>query len=396
MHIKRFEADTLDEALEAVRTTLGPDALILSSRTITRARGVFGLLARSGVEVQAALERGRPSGPTLALDSRPAFQSEPGRGSGALESELRSLLAGLREEIAVLRLRESFEEEIRSELRGLRAALARSGASAVEAAQGVRRRESLEGEMAELVDAGLDPVHARTLVDQQVDEARQTPGSARRLDRILFDRIEARLAPPRPDGAHRIRMLVGPPGSGKTTTLAKLAGRSEEGEREVALVSLDPFRIGAREQLHAFAGLLDSPYCALSSPAELDAVARREPRRAILVDTAGRSPADAAYLASLDALDPALRAATSIELVVDATARTDVARAQLRRFAALRPDRLILTKLDECDSLAPVVNLLLDERCPPVCWLGTGQRVPEDLEVAEPARFWTSLARRAA
>jgi flagellar biosynthesis protein FlhF len=396
MHIKRFVADSLDEALEAVRVALGPDALILSSRTITLSRGAFGLLARRGVEVQAALERGSSAERSAAADLRRPDESGRREGGHELESELRSLLGGLRQEIAVLRRRESFEDEVRSELRGLRVALAQHTAREIVRAEASGSHAGVDLELARLVAAGIDLVHARALAAQRERESDAGGKAPRSLDQILSERLEGRLTPPRADGARRIRMLVGAPGSGKTTTLAKLAGRSEEGEREVALVSLDPFRMGARDQLRAFAELLDSPFSAISSPAELAEVARRETRRSILVDTAGRSPADALRLVGLESLDPALREATSIELVVDATARAEVARAQVERFASLRPDRLILTKLDECDSLAPVVNLLLDERCPPVCWLGTGQRVPEDLEIAEPAVFVASLARRAA
>jgi len=374
MHIKRFEADTLEAALEQVRASLGPDALILSSRTVLRGRSAFGLLARRGVEVQAAAERGsvpKPARPEAADD-------------------LPGLVDALRRALAGLRRSEGFEEEIRSELVGLRRALGARGL----AGDGASR----DGAVESLAHAGLDGLHARSLVDAWRAEGED--GRGRSLGAVLQARIEARLAPPRCDDPRRIRVLVGAPGSGKTTSLAKLAGRSEEGEREVAFVSLDPFRIGARDQLRTYAALLDAPFCPLEGPAGLPEIARRHPGHAILVDTAGRSPADADRLAVLDPFRgegaEALRRETSIELVVDATARIDVARAQLARFAPLAPDRLLLTKLDECDSLVPVVNLLLDERCPPVCWLGTGQRVPEDLEIAEPAPFVDAVMRRAA
>jgi len=389
MHIKRFEADTLDEALAQVRERLGADALILSTRSVQRGRGAFGLFARMGVEVQAALERGAPGRRAGAADDAAGARLEAigPAGEGAPERDAFAALVGdLRRELGVLRRRESFEEEVRSELRGLRQALG--------------RRPEREGDpgservSTSLARAGVDWIHAEALAAAWAGD--RASGRARSIEGLLHERIEARLAPPRTDLARRIRILVGAPGAGKTTTLAKLAGRSDEGEREVAFVSLDPFRIGARDQLRGFANLLEAPFDALSTPASLPEIARRHPEHAILVDTAGRSPGDGERLAALDALHGPLRAETSIELVVDATARREVARAQLARFAPLRPDRLILTKLDECDDLAPVVNLLLDDGCPPVCWLGTGQRVPEDLEIAEPGRFVSSLLGRAA
>ncbi len=378
MHIKRFEAETMEAALAQVRETLGPDALILSSRTLQRGRGAFGLLARRSVEVQAALPRAAER-----AEAPPAVRgSEPGSVDGAVPG----LVEALRRELAALRRREPFEEEVRSELRGLRAAVGRL----VEA----RPEATFDRAVCALARAGLDWIHAQSLVAEwQGRSAEPAPPS---LERVLTARLEAKLVPPRPDSAAAVRVLVGAPGAGKTTTLAKLAGRSDEGEREVAFASLDPFRIGAREQLRAYAALLDSPYRELSAPEELAEVARRHPGHAIFVDTAGRSPADAARLAPLEGLRHTLGRETAIELVVDATARGDVARAQLARFAPLAPDRLILTRLDECDGLAPVVNLLLDEHCPPLCWLGTGQRVPEDLEIAEPGLFARDVMSRAA
>jgi len=385
MHIKRFEGATMEEALAQVRATLGPDALILSSRTTRRRGAAFGLLARSVVEVQAAVPRG--SGLCAKSEAeRTDIFVEPEERPTETERGLREIVDELRREMSVLRRREHFEEEVRSELRGLRSAVGRM----VESRPGVE----LDRVVASLSQAGLDWMHAQSLVEEW--QAKRADGVEKSLERILADRIDARLSPPRTDEEGRIRVLIGAPGAGKTTTLAKLAGRNDEGEREISLVSLDPFRIGAREQLRAFAGLLESPYSELSAPEGLAEIVRRHPDHTIFVDTAGRSPGDDLRLACLDGLRSVIGREASIELVVDATSRRDVARAQLARFGSLAPDRLILTKLDECDSLAPVVNLLLDDRCPPLCWLGTGQRVPEDLEVAEPALFARNVLGRAA
>ena len=386
MHIKRFEAQSMEAALAQVRETLGPDALILSSRTVQRGRGAFGLLARRVVEVQAARPRSADRAAIAEeIGAQAAYDERVGAASDR-HPRLEAIVDELRREMAVLRRRESFEEEVRSELRGLRAAIGQLVDSRPEA--------QFDRAVCSLAGAGLDWIHAQSLVGEWQEH--RDAGETRSLERVLRDRIEARLMPPRSDSPVPIRIVVGAPGAGKTTTLAKLAGRGDEGEREVAFVSLDAFRIGAREQLRAFAGMLDSPYCELSGPEALNDVVRLHPGRAIFVDTAGRSPGDGSRLGPLESIRSEIVREASIELVVDATSRRDVARSQLARFGALAPDRLILTRVDECDSLAPVVNLLLDERCPPLCWLGTGQRVPEDLEIAEPARFAQNLMSRAA
>ncbi len=372
MHIKRFEAPTMAEALAQVKAELGPDALILSSRTVRRGRQAFGLMSRTVVEVQAARERAEgPPLPRAKADSDAMVVDGPGgamptRGDAAI-------FGGSRGERADLRRREEFEEEVRSELRGLRLAL--------NGVLGSRMREEADPVVESLVRAGLDWVHATSLAT----ECRETSSRPDRdaLRALLEKRIESRLSPPREGEGANVRILVGAAGVGKTTTLAKLAARNEEGEREVALVSLDHFRIGATDQLRRYAELLDSPFEEAARFSDLPRVVERYRGHAVLVDTAGRGKEAREGFEAVSALRDALGPDVSVELVLDATSRREVHRAQLARFAPMAPDRIIFAKTDECDSLVDAANLVLDSDCPSLCWIGTGQRVPEDLRPVE-------------
>ena len=242
--------------------------------------------------------------------------------------------------------------------------------------------------------AGLDAGQADSLVATW--RAERESDRDRTLEAVLAERIEARLAVPRPEDARRPRVLVGAPGVGKTTSLAKLAGRSEEGERDVAIVSLDRARLGAAEALRRFAGSIEVPFREAGDLTELPALARDFRGRAVLVDTAGRGPGAGEAVARPETMPSGLRERLRIELVVDATSRIDVLRRQLARFAPLAPERVIVTRTDECDSAVDVVNLLLEPACPPLCWLGTGQRVPVDLELADARALARSVVERAA
>ena len=223
--------------------------------------------------------------------------------------------------------------------------------------------------------------HAASLTSEW--RAQREEGGASRIEDLLRARIESRIAPPREERRGRVRVLIGAPGVGKTTTLAKLAARNEEGEREVALISLDHYRIGAADQLRRYADLLESPFVALSDLEGIDEVVARFRGHSVLIDTAGRGRGNDDRLAPLSPLRERLGQEVSLELVLDSTMRPEVQRAHLGRFAALQPDRIIFTKRDECDSFVPMANVILDPGCPPVCWMGTGQRVPEDLELVE-------------
>ena len=154
MHIKRYEARTLQEALERVKRELGPDALILSSRTVSRGRGAFGLLSRSVVEVQAAQERGSASLPNDSANTPPRGQSSLDReDQGGVSLDRQARLS--RTDRVEAEARREFEEEVRSELRGLREAMSsllleKNSGTAVTIPR-------------ELSGMGLDPAHCTSL-----------------------------------------------------------------------------------------------------------------------------------------------------------------------------------------------------------------------------------------
>lgn len=400
MHIKRFEANNMSEALEEVKRVFGPDALILSSRTIRKERHAFGLFARERVEIQAASPRSASAlrqgadRPAVPMESGslgdpqgepPKERSEPHRGPGARRdgTPMDDLMLELRSALRQLSDRQAFEEEVRGELRGLRCAMDRRLRREGQTGQGASA--SGPNFVEELMQSGLEWSTAEHLAHRV--ETDPGEGVSISAEEMLRQTIESRLRPPRPDEKPAIRVLVGAPGVGKTTTLAKLAVRSENGDGDVALVSMDPYRIGAEAQLAQYAALLDSPFMAVDQSSALPDMLERHPGHCLYVDTAGRSGPIEDDRISLQALRDRMGSDLSVEWVVDATARLDVMRAQLARFKECAPDRLILTKVDECEDLHMPLNLMLSEGCPPLSWMGNGQRVPEDLEMAEPGDF---------
>ena len=88
-----------------------------------------------------------------------------------------------------------------------------------------------------------------------------------------------------------VEVFVGPPGVGKTTTIAKIAAqeRARHGNR-LGLVAADGFRVGAVEQLRLYADILGSPLSVARTPTSSRPRSKR--RRPGAVDTAGRSPSD--------------------------------------------------------------------------------------------------------
>jgi len=228
--------------------------------------------------------------------------------------------------------------------------------------------------IARLSAAGVEPELADEIVASLPKRARRG-ATLHSLRGALADRL-APLAAADDDQA-RIEVFVGPPGAGKTTTIAKIAAqaRARRGMR-LGLIAADGFRIGAVDQLRAYAGIIGSPFKVARTPADLDVALRSRLREPVLVDTAGRSPSgdEARELFRIIAL----RADVRTHLVLPADTQPASARRIFAAYEDARPSRIVLTKVDETESLSSLVNVLR-ERQLPISYLGTGQRVPDDL-----------------
>lgn len=180
----------------------------------------------------------------------------------------------------------------------------------------------------------------------------------------------------------RIVAVVGPTGVGKTTTIAKIAALYALNRRvSVAMVTMDNFRVGAVEQLKTYAKIMDLPLEVAGNSQELGkALARHSDKDLILIDTAGRSPKDSERL---DELKGYLEAHNGIDvyLCLSATTRTREIDEIIATFGTLPITKLLFTKLDESRSLGCIVDTYLKHKVP-LSYFSTGQKVPEDIEVA--------------
>jgi flagellar biosynthesis protein FlhF len=177
-----------------------------------------------------------------------------------------------------------------------------------------------------------------------------------------------------------IAALIGPTGVGKTTTIAKLAAKFilKHGPSQVALITTDNYRIGAHEQITTYGRILGIPVRVASSSEDLrNLILGLADKRLILIDTAGMSQRDMKLVEQINTLR---QSAFSIKsyLVMSAASEYRVMNEIISAFRFFEPQACILTKLDEAVTGGPALSSLIEQNLP-VSFVTNGQRVPEDM-----------------
>jgi len=179
--------------------------------------------------------------------------------------------------------------------------------------------------------------------------------------------------------------LLGPTGVGKTTTIAKLAAQFaiKYGPEQVALITTDTYRIGAHEQLATYGKIMG---CAVRVAKDADELSQilyqfRE-KRLVLIDTAGMGQRDVRLSEQLETLMSSSGVNIKSYLVVPSTAQRRVVEEALQHFKRIPLSGCILTKIDESLGLGEVLSVTMKHALP-ISYITTGQRVPEDIEIAK-------------
>jgi flagellar biosynthesis protein FlhF len=200
-----------------------------------------------------------------------------------------------------------------------------------------------------------------------------------------------------------IIVLVGPTGVGKTTTISKLAAHYgistvEKPAIDVRLITIDGFRICAREQLEKIGEIMQIPVIYATG---VDKEANKQELRKVisigsedtdlfLIDTIGSSPKDSSWLGKMkEILDGAGRNA-HFHLVISATTKTSDIEEIIRQFEPFNYRSVIFTKMDETGKIGNLISALAEKK-KPISYITDGQDVLTDIKKASVIHFLINL-----
>jgi fused signal recognition particle receptor len=258
-----------------------------------------------------------------------------------------------------------------------------------------------------LIQADLGVETTQTVMDYMRDEV-TSKGITKtdQLEKLLKESLEALLdQPPRPLNISgrdlSIILIVGVNGSGKTTSIAKLANRLKRAGRKVMLAAGDTFRAAAIEQLQKWGERVDVPVVANKPGSDPGAVvydaiekAKAQGIEVLIIDTAGRLHNNFNLMAELSKIEGVIKKAVpdaphEIMLVLDGTTGQNALRQGMKFADSVNITGLIITKLDGTAKGGMIFSVYNDLEVP-VQFIGLGEGV-DDLVYFNPENFVNSL-----
>jgi len=207
---------------------------------------------------------------------------------------------------------------------------------------------------------------------------------------LVFSRIKASISCDSSTfDTNRINILIGPPGVGKTTTIAKLASRDAKKGLNVGIISTDSYRIGAHDQMQTYGRLLGLDVFVAKSIEDFNEIIRLHPEKRFYVDTSGMSFNNLKLSKQLNNFENCIEE-YSMHLVLPAATGINQLEKIINAFGHRTILSIVVSKMDEATGIGEFVSFLSSVSLP-LSFLTTGQEVPSDLKVARKEDVLNSL-----
>ncbi len=369
MKIKNFIAKDYKTAIKQAKDEMGNDAIILHTRQI-KTGGFLGLFAQTKVEV------------TMAIDDTLQVNLDRVRKAAFKTEYAPELVSQVNE-------KDTIDIELQEDLKSLKSMMTdiKKHMYEIELIKGMS--EEVRRLYEKLVSNNVDKEIALKIATSVESRLPQSGINDERWTKeVLLHTIQQHIQEIKPiefksDKKGTVVFFIGPTGVGKTTTIAKIAANiTFVDKKDVALITLDTYRISAAEQLRTFAEIIDIPISVVFEPIELQqALLAQKHKDIILIDTAGRSPYNDEHMEELKSFIEIAEPDEIILVLSVITESSDLINIY-QRFSILDVDKIIFTKLDETHNYGQILNTLYEIK-KPIAYLTNGQNVPDDIQIPD-------------
>ena len=397
MTIKKYTANTEEEAMLMAKEELGKDAIVMNVKTISP-KGIYRLFRKPSVELTAAIDEKEEISANDIAEGVAQIQQVLEKAE-AKERE-KAVEQPAREEKEVKKVsfaeRETEGQEptpIEQKLDSLQELLVQQmqGSSEKEEEEEVpddKNTACLELIKEQLIKNEVDEIYVNQLL-KDIEKALKKDTSVNQILASMYQKIILKIGQPDTielkEKETKFVFFIGPTGVGKTTTIAKIASTIKLGKQaKIALVTSDTYRIAAVEQLKTYANILGVPLKVVYSADEMKEMVKTfEGYDLVMIDTAGRSHTNKEQTEDIKNLIYSIPDKNKmVYLVLSATTKykdlikiTDVY-SDITRFS------LIFTKLDETDCVGNLYNIRMLTGSP-LSYTTCGQNVPDDISVLD-------------